>query len=1077
MWVTASNVTLIARWTMNSYCILYELDGGTNSVSNPNTYTSETETITLIDPTKIGYKFLGWTTSSITTPTKNLKIEKNSIGDKSFTANWEANKYVITYDVNGGNELSSNTQEVTFDSQYELVVPTRVGYEFAGWYTSDNQLYKNGMWVTASNVLLVGNWIPNTNTKYTVYHYQENINDDEFTLFDIDNFEGTSDSSVTPDVKIYEGFNSPEYQNVIIKADGTLLVKYYYSRKIYSVTFITNGGSSVERLEQKYESLYDSNISSTKDNRTFGGWYTNETLSIEYTDFKIGLSNITLYAKWEEEVLPFELTYIKSNDSITLSGTTYAGSNLILPSHIGGLPVTTIVSYGFKDLNLVTNVEVPDTVTSIGAGAFEGMSSLESIILPFVGARDGANGYESVFGYIFGYSSKGSYYNSTSAYVWYVGNSKCSYVSGTISTDYVNALPGSESTAYSISGGTWQYSNFTQTYKLTGYYYYIPESLRNVTITVDTTIPTAAFNGCKNIASISIPNNTISIGESAFQNCSILKRINSETDGLFNIPSGVEEINDYTFYGCSLVEEVTLSNNITSIGNYTFTNCTIMTKFNSENMYELIVPKSCESIGKYTFKGMGLITNVEVPDTVTSIGAGAFEGMSSLESIILPFVGARDGANGYESVFGYIFGYSSKGSYYNSTSAYVWYVGNSKCSYVSGTISTDYVNALPGSESTAYSISGGTWQYSNFTQTYKLTGYYYYIPESLRNVTITVDTTIPTAAFNGCKMLNNIHLVNCIDSIGDYAFQNCTAIVDYLIIPTRSGVWDGVLVATKYHGGNGSINNPYQIFSPKEFVYFLNQIRNGENYENTYFTLSSNIYLGGYTINSTAVTEETAFKGFLDGNGYIISDFDVKCEDNVFNGLFGYVDGSIKNIGFATSMNINTTLSSDVYVGMIIGKLNGSIENSYVSGYLSSNSSRNSFIGGLVGFNNGMIIDSYSNVDVSSTSTNLKCYSGGLVGSNNGLIKGSFAYGNVSSKGYVEAYSYSSGLIAFEGSNSSILNCYRYNGQIYIKYECESSPFNNVGTSASLEEIINYCKSNWNNDVWSYSKNLPSFKR
>ena len=409
-------------------------------------------------------------------------------------------------------------------------------------------------------------------------------------------------------------------------------------------------------------------------------------------------------------------------------------------------------------------------------------------------------------------------------------------------------------------------------------------------------------------------------------------------------------------------------------------------------------------------------------------------------------------------VFGYIFGYET---YTN-------------CDYGKAYNNYQFMN-------TKYNFANSVWQYTydsmsntSSSSTYGYVYYGYYIPTTLREVTITMDTTIPVAAFNNCTFLENIHLPDCVDSIGDYAFQDCSATVDYLINPTKSCAWDGSTIATSFHGGSGTQQDPYQIFSAKEFVYFLNQIRDGENYDQVYFVLTSNINLGGYAIDATALTESTAFKGTLDGNAHKLFSFTITAYDNSYDGLFGYVDGTIKNIGFEASMTITTSKTTDVYVGLIVGKLNGSLESVYATGTLTSTSPRTSYIGGLVGYNNGSILNSYANVNVAATSTNLKCYAAGLVGYNNGSITGSFAYGNVSAKGYADSYSYASGLVAFEGNNSSVADCYRYSGQTITKFGNTSTSFNNVGESASLEEIVTYCKANWNGSVWSYNKTLPS---
>ncbi|MBQ9415834.1 MAG: InlB B-repeat-containing protein [Clostridia bacterium] len=59
-WDKASNVTLTAKWTPVSYTITYNLSGGTNSSQNVKDFTVESSKISLKDPTRTGYKFVGW---------------------------------------------------------------------------------------------------------------------------------------------------------------------------------------------------------------------------------------------------------------------------------------------------------------------------------------------------------------------------------------------------------------------------------------------------------------------------------------------------------------------------------------------------------------------------------------------------------------------------------------------------------------------------------------------------------------------------------------------------------------------------------------------------------------------------------------------------------------------------------------------------------------------------------------------------------------------------------------------------------------------------------------------------------
>ena len=80
--------TVTANFSIKNYTITYNLNGGTNTTSNPASYTVETETITLQDPTKEGFLFAGWYTSSTFNGTAVTSITKGSTGDKTYYAKW-----------------------------------------------------------------------------------------------------------------------------------------------------------------------------------------------------------------------------------------------------------------------------------------------------------------------------------------------------------------------------------------------------------------------------------------------------------------------------------------------------------------------------------------------------------------------------------------------------------------------------------------------------------------------------------------------------------------------------------------------------------------------------------------------------------------------------------------------------------------------------------------------------------------------------------------------------------------------------------------------------------------------------
>ena len=145
------NITLTPVFTLETYQITYALDGGTGTMVME--YTVETETFTLTEPTKTGYTFLGWTYDGQTEPVKTVSIEKGTTGDLSFSANWTVNQYSITFDTDGGTDISAIIQDygtpITAPND-----PTRGNDYFMGWDIAIPDT------MPAENLTITAKWTP-----------------------------------------------------------------------------------------------------------------------------------------------------------------------------------------------------------------------------------------------------------------------------------------------------------------------------------------------------------------------------------------------------------------------------------------------------------------------------------------------------------------------------------------------------------------------------------------------------------------------------------------------------------------------------------------------------------------------------------------------------------------------------------------------------------------------------------------------------------------------------------------------------------------------------------------------------
>ena len=284
--------------------------------------------------------------------------------------------YTVTFNATGGTAV--NSQSIEEDAIIPEPVTTRAGYTFISWSYDFTQ-------PIIENTIITAAWTANTNTAYKVEYYLENLEDNNYTLLETENLQGTTDTTATAEIKTYDHFTFNEMKSISsgnVSCDGSLVLKVYYARNTYTLSNAnTSYGEITNATTKKYGNDKIDSVATEYLGCEFLGWYNGEELlstAKEYT-FTI-VNNVTAKFKVKAEMSNFNF-----NSSVDTCNIT-----------------------GLKD-KTVSEIIIPDYVTSIGERAFYGCNSLKSITLPFIGAsRTASDGYNEVFGYIFGYTTTSS---------------------------------------------------------------------------------------------------------------------------------------------------------------------------------------------------------------------------------------------------------------------------------------------------------------------------------------------------------------------------------------------------------------------------------------------------------------------------------------------------------------------------------------------------------------------------------------------------------------------------------------------------------------------------------------------
>ncbi|GHU69552.1 hypothetical protein FACS189450_02630 [Spirochaetia bacterium] len=428
-------------------------------------------------------------------------------------------------------------------------------------------------------------------------------------------------------------------------------------------------------------------------------------------------------------------------------------------------------------------ITLPDTLTSIGWGAFSGCSGLTSVTIP--------NSVTSIDSYAFAYC---------------LGLTSVTIPDSVTSIDDHAFESCSGLTSVTVGNGV----------TFLGKAFWVCSSLTSVVINADYVVTNfkSIFDGHSGL-SVTIGNSVTSIGDGAFSRFSGLTSVTignsvigdnafSECSGLTSVTIGssVTSIGDGAFSGCSGLTSVIIPNSVTSIGDGAFSSCSNLSAIQvnvsnsaytaidgilfSKSGTELIaypagkgstaytIGSSVTSIGDSAFSGCIGLTSVTIGNSVTSIGDSAFSGCRGLASVVINadyvvtnFKSIFDGRSGLSVTIGNSVTSIGDGAFSGFSGLTSVTIGSSVTS-----IST---SAFSGCSGLASVVINADYVVTNFKSIF----------DGHSGLSVTIGnsvTSIGDGAFSGFSGLTSVTIGNSVTSIGDRAFSGCSGLFRVYIL-------------------------------------------------------------------------------------------------------------------------------------------------------------------------------------------------------------------------------------------------------------------------------------------------------
>ena len=555
---------------------------------------------------------------------------------------------------------------------------------------------------------------------------------------------------------VYENGVEKEEFDPEKKVEKNLHIQAKYGDN-YTVSFFADGQKVIDLYT--VDKITELPKAPEKPDYMFVGWFTDGGTKV-FNDSTVVKSNIDVYAKYENN---FKAA-ITSLEGCSISGLNNTSlTEIVIPTEIvisvGGenktYSVEGIQAGAFRNNEKITSVVIPDTVKRISDRAFEGCTSLKSIVVPStvtqqnigIGILTGTTALENV-----------------TAPVWVIPYTDTSILKTVV-------INGGETIPTALLENAARLTSLT-----------LNEELGE--------IGSRAFWGCSSLKSINIPMNVSKIAGDALAYCSSLESIEVDPDnvtyhgqnciiesgeekliaGCKNtvIPEGVKNIDRYSFNGVTGLESVTIPASIAKIEEGAFLGCTSLAEITVSDQnkryvalgncivesiskrliqgtYQSVIDEEVLEISPYAFRGCTKLVSIVIHKIIECLDQNTFAGCTSLKSVIFE--------NPAIAIDGDVFsGCTALESIKFPTEAQIELITDNGLFTDCASI-TSVEAPLPVAE-----------YFINFSEA------------TLKNIKITTGTAIKDGLFAGCKQLSEVTLPATLELIGDRAFDGASSL-------------------------------------------------------------------------------------------------------------------------------------------------------------------------------------------------------------------------------------------------------------------------------------------------------------